>query len=72
MFNSADGWARTALTGRIKISSCDFSTGQYVSKNLGALNNLTTCDEYEDALRVRISPREDYVAIQCLVSPHHS
>lgn len=66
MFSSTDGWARTALTGRIKISSSDFSAGQYVSKNLGLLNNLTTCDEYEDALRVRISPREDFVAIQCL------
>lgn len=68
MFNSTDTWARPALTGRIKVFSSNLGAGQYVSRDVGARNNMATCDEYEDALRVRIAPAEDTVILQCLVS----
>ncbi|KIO19793.1 hypothetical protein M407DRAFT_246059 [Tulasnella calospora MUT 4182] len=73
MLDSTKPWTRTALTGRIKVFGSTLAAGQYLSRKLGHNNHLTTCDDYEDALRVRIAPRDDSVVIQCLngtVSQH--
>ncbi|KAG8918745.1 hypothetical protein FRC01_001676 [Tulasnella sp. 417] len=66
MFNSTESWARTALTGRIKVVSPNLGAGQYVARKLGPNGNMVTCDDYDDALKIRIAPAEDAVLIQCL------
>ncbi|KAG9040789.1 hypothetical protein FS837_000185, partial [Tulasnella sp. UAMH 9824] len=66
MYDPAKPWTRSALTGRIKVFSSNLAAGQYLSRRLGHNNHLQTCDQYEEALRVRINPQVDSVAIQCL------
>ncbi|KIO19792.1 hypothetical protein M407DRAFT_246058 [Tulasnella calospora MUT 4182] len=66
MFNSTNNWSRTALTGRIKVISSNLGAGQYICRSVGARNNLKTCDDYDDALRVRIAPGEETVILEGL------
>lgn len=68
MSNPPSNWTRTALTGRIRVISSNLGAGQYICRNVGARNNLKTCDEYEDALKVRIAPADDTVILECPVS----
>ncbi|KAG8914704.1 hypothetical protein FRC00_011323 [Tulasnella sp. 408] len=65
MSNPPSNWTRTAVTGRIRVVSSNLGAGQYICRNVGARNNLKTCDEYEDALKVRIAPADDTVILEC-------